>query len=564
VAVSAKHRVSRDGEGIMSRTESAILRRLCHTVLSFSALGMIAALGPSQAQARLHRHHAHFNHSGHAAHAAHLGDRESGGGYEPPYAAIVVDANSGKVLDTANPDSPRHPASLTKIMTLYVLFEELNAGKFKLDSRLTASAHAAAQEPSKLGLEPGQTIEVEDAIKAIVTKSANDVAVVVAEAIGGTEDEFARIMTRKAHALGMTHTTYVNASGLPNDAQITTARDLALLGRAIQDDFPKYYRYFSTLTFQYHGASVRNHNHLLGRVEGVDGIKTGYTRASGFNLVSSVRRGDRRIVAVVLGGSSSGARDARMRSLIEAHIAEASSHRTGPLAEASADDAWPRPKIRSAAAPSPVVGDRVPSPRADAPGAAIAQPGSAAPIQPIQVKTISVKPGTIRTASLASLVNPAPEATATTAPAPAAPPPAVRAESTVPSVPSLGAPPSILGTLVVHVARSDGAPPAAAVDVPMTTAPDPRTTPASKSSRGSYMIQVGAFDDEAEAKERLKTARSMAQNLLNNADPLTERVVKGSKEFYRARFTGLEKDNAEAACQYLHKNDIVCMALRSN
>jgi D-alanyl-D-alanine carboxypeptidase len=527
---------------------------------------MIAALGPSQAQARMHHHHGHSNRAGHAAHPG-----ESGGGYEPPYAAIVVDTNSGKVLAAASPDSPRHPASLTKIMTLYVLFEQLNAGKLKLDSRLTVSAHAAAQEPSKLGLEPGQTIEVDDAIKAIVTKSANDIAVVVAEAIRGTEEEFARIMTRKAHALGMTHTTYVNASGLPNDAQITTARDLALLARAIQDDFPKYYRYFSTLTFEYHGMSIRNHNHLLGSVEGVDGIKTGYTRASGFNLVSSVHRGDRRIVAVVLGGTSIGARDARMRSLIEEHIAEASSHRTAPLVEASAIDAWPHPRPRVAADPSPLAGERAPSPRAETAGASAGQLGSASPIQPIPVKTISVKPGVFRTAALGPLVNPAPEATNSTAamapdasraPAPAQPA-TERAQSASPPPPMLGAPPSILGTLVVHAGPADGAPVLAAVGVPIAP-PEPRPIPSSRTTRGSYMIQVGAFEDEAEAKERLKTARSIVQNLLGNADPLTERVVRGSKEFYRARFTGLEKADAEAACQYLHKNDIVCMALKSN
>jgi D-alanyl-D-alanine carboxypeptidase len=359
---------------------------------------------------------------------------------------------------------------------------------------------------------------------------------------------------------------------LPNDAQITTARDLALLGRAIQDDFPKYYRYFSTETFQYHGMSIRNHNHLLGRVEGIDGIKTGYTRASGFNLVSSVHRGDRRIVAVVLGGTSIAARDARMRALIEEHIAEASSHRTSPLAEASAADAWPRPKARGAADPSPVAGDRAPSVHANA--TAAAQPGSAAPIQPIPVKTISVKPGIVRTASLGPLTNPAPEATTPTAApapeasrAPALPPAQPATEHTElapPSAPVLGAPPSILGTLVVHAGPSDGAPAVAAMEVPPMAPAEPRTTPSAKTSRGAYMIQVGAFDDEAEAKERLRTARSLVQNLLGNADPLTERVVKGSKEFYRARFTGLEKEDAEAACQHLHKNDIVCMALKSN
>ena len=161
---------------------------------------------------------------------------------------------------------------------------------------------------------PGQTIAVEDAIRALVTKSANDAAVVVAEAIGGDEDTFARMMTRKARALGMSRTVYANASGLPDDEQITTARDQATLGRAIQDRFPRYYRYFATPAFVYRGHAMRNHNKLLGRVEGVDGIKTGYTRASGFNLVSSVRRGNRHIVAVVLGGASGGARDARMRA----------------------------------------------------------------------------------------------------------------------------------------------------------------------------------------------------------------------------------------------------------
>jgi len=330
----------------MSRTDSRILRRFRQSILGLTALGTIAAMGAGQADARFHRHHGH----GTGSHGGHGSGEHNAGGYAPPYAAIVVDANSGRVLESSNPDSPRHPASLTKIMTLYLLFEQLDAGRLRLESRLSASAHAAAQDPSKLGLEPGQSISVEDAIKAVVTKSANDVAVVIAEAIGGSEDEFARMMTRKAHAIGMTRTTYVNASGLPNDEQITTARDQALLGRAIQDRFPRYYHYFSTLSFQYHGIALRNHNHLLGRVDGIDGIKTGYTRASGFNLVSSVHRGDRRIVAVVLGGTSGGARDARMRSLIEEHIAEASTKRTvTAISEQAETTGAARPRARAGA-----------------------------------------------------------------------------------------------------------------------------------------------------------------------------------------------------------------------
>jgi len=253
-----------------------------------------------------------------------------GANYHPPYAALVVDDNSGEVLHEVNPDEPRHPASLTKIMTLYLLFEQLESGSLKLSTPLPISAHAAAQPPTKLGLRAGQTIAVEDAIKGLVTKSANDAAAVVGEAIGGTEEQFAERMTRKARALGMSGTTYVNASGLPAEAQITTARDQVTLGRAIQTRFPHYYGYFATPRFQYRGASMNNHNTLLATVEGVDGIKTGYTEASGYNLVTSVHRNNRHLVCVVLGGTSNGQRDARMRQLIEENIARASTERTAP------------------------------------------------------------------------------------------------------------------------------------------------------------------------------------------------------------------------------------------
>src|SRR5919112_2146144 len=232
--------------------------------------------------------------------------RQRGGGYNPPYAAMVVDAKTGRILHAQNEDALRHPASITKVMTLYLLFEQLERGKVSLSTRFRVSANAARQAPSKLGLDPGETIEVEDAIKALVTKSANDVAVVVAENLAGSEEAFAEQMTRKARALGMSRTIYRNASGLPDPEQVTTARDLTILARAIQDRFPKYYRYFQTRVFNYAGHAIRNHNNLLGRVEGVDGIKTGYTRASGFNLMTSARTDDQHIVAVVLGGRSGG------------------------------------------------------------------------------------------------------------------------------------------------------------------------------------------------------------------------------------------------------------------
>src|SRR5262245_4881302 len=330
--------------------------------------------------------------------------------YTPPYADIVVDANSGAVMHATNANSLRHPASLTKIMTLYRLFEQLEAGKLRLDSRLEVSEHAARQAPSKLGLQPGQTISVEDAIRALVTKSANDVAAVVAEAIGGDEETFARMMTRKARVLGMSRTVYANASGLPDPDQITTARDQATLGRAIQDRFPREYRYFATPVFVYRGWAMRNHNKLLGRVQGLDGIKTGYTRNSGFNLVTSVRRGPRHIVAVVLGGTSGAARDARMRVLVEQQIASGTTQRTvAKIAESTeVAAAQPKPTIQPPsmarlaradtmaplAANNVAEGDASPAPAAPAihavPPVASSlgpqpKPGSAEPINPVKV-----------------------------------------------------------------------------------------------------------------------------------------------------------------------------------
>ncbi len=265
-----------------------------------------------------------------------------GGGYNPPYAALVVDANSGKVLFADSPDELRHPASLTKVMTLYILFEELERGSMTLDTPLKVSSEASRQAPSKLGLVPGETIRVEDAIKALVTKSANDVAVAIAENISGSESAFAARMTQKARALGMSRTVYRNASGLPNDGQITTARDLVVLGRAIQDRYPRQFRYFSTKSFVWKGRTIGNHNRLVGSVKGVDGIKTGYVRASGFNLLTSANDGGRRIVATVLGGRSGASRDAAMRQLVAQNLPKAGTGRTAPaIAEAPVSAAAP-------------------------------------------------------------------------------------------------------------------------------------------------------------------------------------------------------------------------------
>jgi D-alanyl-D-alanine carboxypeptidase len=284
--------------------------------------------------------------------------KPAAGGYAPPYAALVVDAKTGKVLFADSAEAIRHPASLTKVMTLYLLFDELERGAVTLKTPLTVSAEAARQAPSKLGLRVGETIMVEDAIKALVTKSANDVAVTIAENIAGSEPAFAQRMTRKARALGMSATLYRNASGLPNPEQITTARDLVILGRAIQDNHPNYYGYFSTRNFVWRGQNFGNHNKLLGSVKGVDGIKTGYVRASGFNLLTSAQQNGRQVVAVVLGGKSSSSRDAHMRDLVQTNIVKASGGpRTAPLIAEAPMPAEPMPALAtaraSASAPSP-------------------------------------------------------------------------------------------------------------------------------------------------------------------------------------------------------------------
>ncbi|WP_243463305.1 D-alanyl-D-alanine carboxypeptidase family protein, partial [Brucella suis] len=220
------------------------------------------------------------------------------------YAAIVVDANTGKTLFSANADAQRYPASLTKMMTLYMLFEAIHAGRINKDTRIPVSAYAASRPPTKIGFRPGQSIRAEDAALAMITKSANDVAAAVGEYLGGSEERFAQMMTARARRLGMRNTTFRNASGLPNMAQHSSARDMAILGMALRRHFPREFAYFSRSSFDFRGQTIRGHNRLLGRVEGVDGIKTGYTNASGYNLVSSVNLDGRRLVAVVMGGNT--------------------------------------------------------------------------------------------------------------------------------------------------------------------------------------------------------------------------------------------------------------------
>ena len=234
----------------------------------------------------------------------------------PPFSSVVVDARNGAIIKGENIDALRHPASLTKMMTLYLLFQDLKSGRVKMSTPLRVSARSASMAPSKLGLRAGSSITVHDAIYALVIKSANDAAATVGENLDGSESAFALRMTRTAHAIGMNHTLFRNASGLPNPAQVTTARDMATLGLRLMRDFPQYYPYFRATSFNFRGRIIRTHNPLVGRFDGTDGIKTGYIADAGFNLVTSTRRGDKRVVGVVLGARSSGARSAYMMSMI--------------------------------------------------------------------------------------------------------------------------------------------------------------------------------------------------------------------------------------------------------
>jgi D-alanyl-D-alanine carboxypeptidase len=423
----------------------------------------------------------------------------------PSFAAMVVDANSGRVLYADRENELRHPASVTKVMTLYMLFEQLEKGRFKLNDEIEISAHAASMAPSKLGLRPGDSITVEEAIKAIVTKSANDVAAAIGEAVGGSEARFAQMMTAKAHSIGMTRTNYANASGLPDPRQVTTARDLTILGRSIQERFPRYYAYFSTPSFNFRGHVIGNHNRLLGNVEGVDGIKTGYTRASGFNLLSSAKRGNRRIVSVVLGGTSGPQRDRIMAGLIVKHIDNASPNKTTMVAEATAPA-----DARATAAPAlaPMAYAPTPAPERARPAVIANAPDSTASIPSADGSTRAAATASSPTTTRAAFAKAEPQKTET------------------------------------RVAQSPK------VETSKTALP-----------RG-MMIQIGASDNPTKANELLAKARSRAANL-QKAKPFTEKVQRGRETLYRARFAGLSESDAEAACKSLKRAGIACFATKN-
>ncbi|HYH39007.1 MAG TPA: D-alanyl-D-alanine carboxypeptidase [Azospirillum sp.] len=280
------------------------------------------------------------------------------------YEAIVIDARTGEVLHEHDADALTPPASLTKMMTLYLTFDALDEGRLTLDQALPVSEYASSQSPTKLGLRPGSTIRVEQAILGLVTKSANDAAVVLAEALGGSESRFAEIMTRKARELGMKRTVFRNPNGLPNPEQVSTARDFAVLSQALLKDHPKYYPYFSRRNFLYGGRSLHNHNRLMSRYEGMDGIKTGYTNASGFNLAASAVRDGHRLIAVVMGGKSAVSRDNRMAVLLDEAFAKLRRGKGGDPDAPVVAQAAPAPQVAQAASDRDDEDEPRPAPRA--------------------------------------------------------------------------------------------------------------------------------------------------------------------------------------------------------
>ena len=523
-----------------------------------SVAGVAATiLGSTDAQAkRLHRgrHHAP------AARSV----------YSPPFAAMIVDANTGRTMHAVAADELRHPASITKVMTLYLLFEQIERGNLALDTELQVSRHAASMSPSKLGLRPGETIDVEDSIKAIVTRSANDVAAAIAENIAGSEDGFAKRMTRKARQLGMKRTVYRNASGLPNPEQVTTARDLTILARAIQERFPKLYKYFQTRSFEYAGQVIGNHNRLLGRVEGVDGIKTGFTNASGFNLMTSARLDGRHVVGVVLGGRSGASRDNIMAGLIRTNLAHASATgKASVFAGLATEDDGEDSNTRVASAD-------VEAADAEAPEGA-SEPNRARAASSDPTTTGSIGPANRQAEwPTNALAYAAPAGTAEPSPIPLPPVSPQKIDARLPFAPAVPRqiePPARIELARVEAApakpvplppRSDVAQEAAPAKAAVTKAAVTKAALAKPGTVSAWVIQLAAVDAEDKALDLLDQAKSRSGRLLSRAEPFTEKVVRGSTTLYRARFSGFsEADSAQEACKALKRNGFACFATRS-
>jgi len=494
-------------------------------------------------------------------------------------AALVVDANTGAVLHEQFADAPRHPASLTKMMTLYMAFREIAERRLSVSSKLTVSEKAASVAPSKLELAVGEEIELLDAIKALITKSANDMAVAIAEQIGGTEVNFVRLMNERARQIGMTSTRFVNASGLPDNRQITTARDMVTLALRLQDYFPEEYKLFSLKEFEYKGKVYRTHNSLLFGFPGMDGIKTGYTRASGFNLVSSVRADGKHLVAAVFGGTTANTRNAHMRSLLFRALEKASTAKTRqaqPMLVAKAEPAVRPPKpaakpaavaLAKAAVAAPAVKPArqlakavaIPAapkpalkPRKDEIAAVLASAGpTAAPAPPPSADATAQSPK-LDLSALREAMSTGTEAE-TSAPSPL--PAAALTEET-----ASARPPSTLegqAQTLSNASASDASslshlngPPSKAAEAPAVT------------GRG-FEIQVGAFGTAEEANSKLALVRTRAEKLLAAHQSTTVAVMKGDRRIFRARFVRFEEDAASNTCFELRRLAIDCFVMKA-
>ena len=478
-------------------------------------------------------------------------------------AALVVDGATGKVLYARNETAERHPASLTKMMTLYLLFDALKAGKVTMQTPLPVSYHASIQKPTKLNLRPGETIAVDTAIRAIVIRSANDVAVVIAEALGGTESHFAELMTAKARQLGMKETNYHNASGLPDPLQISTASDLSILGRHLAYDYPQYFPYFGLSGFNYKGTWYPTHDNLIGRYDGADGIKTGYTGASGFNLVSSVTRGTTHIVAVVMGGRTAMRRDLEMVRLLDQTFAQVSANpnlvarasvpwqqvaQTAP-APAIAGFSLPQVAANQFAALSPVP-QTVQSEDEDTAEAVRASDENFSLIHGEGASSAPGKPATPHQAAV---------------PQPAVPPVPARAAGPVPAVRPTPRPDGFLAAAQAQLIKTA---------VNTVNAPKPQLRPSLREDVGegdmdsptpspghNWTIQIGAYADKALADAQLKTYYGKAQDVLARASKIIAPLQSPSGQIiYRARFGLFAEREAREVCNRLTQRGQTCFA----
>jgi D-alanyl-D-alanine carboxypeptidase len=452
----------------------------------------------------------------------------------PQYSDIVVDANTGKVLKAADPDGLRYPASLTKMMTLYLVFDALEKGKIKLSTPMRVSAHAASQKPSKLGVKAGGSFTVEQGILAIVTRSANDVATAFGENLGGSEGRFAEMMTAKARALGMSRTTYRNANGLPNMSQMTTARDQARLGMALYKQFPQYYHYFSARRFVYGNQVIGSHNRLIGSVRGVDGIKTGFTNASGFNLVSSVHIDGKSLVGVVMGGASTPARDNRMRQLIATYLPQASSHgktRMAMATETEVSEPVERPerqeRVEKVARVERQADEAPAMPLADVP-----LPGARYEGQSLNQTAYADQP----------VSRPAPQAISEAAPTP---------KRRKGAIHQLTPPADVDNTMTFSTKPS----------AETQTAEAGSTKVKSGEAPSGWTVQVGVAGDHEGAMDLLQRAKSKGGAHLKSAKPFAAAFGEGSAKVYRARFVGFHNQQAALdACKSLKKAGVTCWA----